>query len=122
MMALSIAFFVQMVHFMIGWYIIDQFLFKPLVKIALKEEAEENVLIHAITEQRTLYSAQQSNQTLQLHKRKDLFKHNIPHLKQMTTHSFESLMCPIINSLPKGEESAAIAEISEHIVKKVLPL
>ncbi len=120
MIALGVALFVQMIHFTIAWYLIDTFLFKPLATIAFEQEHSEEVLLNAVAERKALFIAEQSNQVLQWHKRKELFNQHIPQIQVAFSHSFANLMCPIVQSLPNNEKEAVIQELSAYIVKKVV--
>ncbi len=109
----------QIIHFLVAWFLLDYFLFRKIIPLVQEEDKKTDVVHELIAHEKELCQLEKTTQALIVEKRKQLFLQHAPHLKQQPAPAFSSLVCPIVD-MPETQKEALSQEICTAIVTKVL--
>lgn len=111
---------VQACHFLVAWWVLDRFLFRPVVAVIERERAGVNRLEQTIEKGRKQLQDEKEHQKSLWEKSRKKFGKNAPDIEVRPELSYSTVLCPVAVGLEKKERQRLVAETKEQIVKKAL--
>lgn len=112
--------FVQVINFLIAWWVLSKFLFKPVVEVILKERKEKQALQTGLAKQKKVLEGIQQQQKEEWKGYLARFKKHLPLLQDQVVVSAESICKKPIQDASGNNASVMINQATEYLVKRVI--
>ncbi len=110
----------QIVHFLIFWFILDFFLLKKFVVFVQNQEKEFVNLTSAIEHERALLQESYAKKSAHWNHYQSLLLKHTPYLIEPYKPTFTIVLCPVFNELSKNKKEEIVKDVSAIIAQKVL--
>ena len=121
MIELNATFFVQALHFLAVWWVVDRFFFQEVVAIIQQEQREIELFNQEIEKERELLAKEQDRRAALWIAYQQKFKSTVPRLSSsLIAPSAQLLMCPVCFDLNPEQKEKYIQQTVLLITQRVI--
>ena len=111
--------FIQTLHFLLVWWLLDTFLFRQAVRMIQKERAARSKVASAIDKNKEALAAEQRKQDLLWIQYRKKYGKYAPEVEMSPLLSFSSILCPVAMKLREKEKETLLHETKSFLRKRV---
>lgn len=120
MIEINATYFVQIIHFLFMWWLLDRFFFPVVVGHVHKEEATLQSIKQSILNEQDKLLFEQNKQRVEWQQFRDHFKKHAPQIDVTPPFAYSTVLCSVIEPFSKEAQEKIIKDMKAVIIKKAV--
>ena len=120
MVDINATFVLQVVHFLIAWWLLERFFFRVVVAVIHTETEEVQGLVDLVERERTDLHRAYDLKVERWQQYRQRYKSKTPAVEMHPALSYSAVLCPVTFEIDAKQKQKMVKEATDFFVKKAL--